>query len=167
MMTRTYAGQLCAVARALEVVGERWTLLIIRSALLGVTRFEGFRQSLGIPRNVLASRLNLLVDHGLLERVAYQQRPVRYEYLLIEQGRELATVIVALLDWGNKYCVDDLPGPPLHVLHDGCDGHVRAELVCEHCGQAVGPGETAAVRAPWRQGGDGPWPPAGPSDRVP
>jgi DNA-binding HxlR family transcriptional regulator len=150
-MRRTYVGQRCTVARALEVVGERWTLLIIRDAFLGVTRFEGFRDTLEIPRNVLTARLNLLVEHGVLERVEYQQRPVRHEYRLTDKGRELSPVIRSLMDWGDEHYVDDLPSPPTRVVHEGCGGRVVSQMVCECCERPLRPVEVVAVPATWRQ----------------
>src|SRR3982074_3115939 len=85
MLKRDYEGQNCSIARALEVVGERWTLLIVRDAFLGLRRFEQFQESLGIARNVLTERLNRLVEEGILERVRYSERPERYEYRLAEK----------------------------------------------------------------------------------
>jgi DNA-binding HxlR family transcriptional regulator len=146
MMTRTYAGQQCTVARSLEVVGERWTLLIVRDALLGVTRFEGFRETLGIPRNVLTARLNLLVEHHVLKRVQYQPRPVRHEYRLTEKGRGLAPVVRALLSWGDEYYADDLVEPPTRVVHVGCGGRVLSQAVCESCDRPLESPEITAVR---------------------
>src|SRR3712207_4660988 len=99
-MHNTYDGQVCSVARALEVVGERWTLLILRDAFLGVRRFDDFQRNLGIARNVLNARLQRLVEEGLLERRLYQQRPERYEYCLTEQGQDLWPALVALMQWG-------------------------------------------------------------------
>src|SRR2546430_16348609 len=89
MLRRDYEGQNCSIARALEVVGERWTLLIVRDAFLGLRRFDQFQDSLGIARNVLSDRLNRLVEEGILERVLYSERPERYEYRLTATGREL------------------------------------------------------------------------------
>ena len=104
MLKRTYEGQEpCSVARTLEIVGERWTWLIVRDAFLGLTRFAEFQRSLGIARNVLADRLGRLVEHGILERVPYSQRPVRYEYRLTEKGRDLFTALNALRQWGDRY----------------------------------------------------------------
>src|ERR687898_32905 len=90
MLKRTYEGQNCSIARALELVGERWTLLIVRDAFLGLRRFDEFQDSLGVARNVLAERLNRLVGEGILERNAYSERPPRFEYRLTEKGRDLA-----------------------------------------------------------------------------
>jgi DNA-binding HxlR family transcriptional regulator len=103
MLNRDYEGQNCSIARALEVVGERWTLLIVRDAFLGLRRFEQFQQSLGIARNVLTDRLNRLVDEGILERVRYSERPERYEYRLTRKGRDLNLALAGLRQWGDKY----------------------------------------------------------------
>src|SRR6266567_8836664 len=99
MLNRDYEGQNCSVARTLEVVGERWTLLIVRDAFLGLRRLEQFQESLGIARNVLADRLGRLVDEGILERVRYSERPERYEYVLTRKGRELNVALAALRQW--------------------------------------------------------------------
>jgi DNA-binding HxlR family transcriptional regulator len=140
----------CSVAQCLEVVGEWWSLLVVRDAFLGVTRFDEFQERLGIARNVLNQRLAYLVDAGVLERVAYSEHPPRFDYLLTEQGRDLWPVIVALRQWGDRWRAPD--GPPLQLVHRAC-GHV-AELVevCSHCGASFGPGDVIAVPGPG--GGD-------------
>ena len=109
MLKRTYEGQDCSIAHALEVVGERWTLLIIRDALLGLRRFDEFQRNLGIARKVLADRLRWLVDEGILERVPYQERPERYEYHLTRKGRDLHVALVGLRQWGDDYCSEKPP----------------------------------------------------------
>lgn len=109
MLNRDYEGQNCSIARALEVVGERWTLLIIRDVLLGLRRFDEFQQSLGIARNVLADRLNRLVEEGVLERVRYSERPERFEYRLTRKGRELDIALTGLRQWGDKYLSEKPP----------------------------------------------------------
>src|ERR687887_353605 len=109
MLKRDYEGQNCSVARALEVVGERWTLLIVRDAFLGLRRFDEFQESLGIARNVLTDRLNRLVDEGILERVRYSERPERYEYRLTPKGRELNVALAGLRQWGDKHLSDKPP----------------------------------------------------------
>jgi DNA-binding HxlR family transcriptional regulator len=109
MLKRDYDGQNCSVARALELVGERWTLLIIRDAFLGLNRFEQFQEHLGIARNVLTDRLGRLVDEGILERVRYSERPERYEYLLTQKGRDLNLAITSLRQWGDKYLSEKPP----------------------------------------------------------
>ena len=107
MLNRDYDGQNCSIARALEVVGERWTLLIVRDAFLGVRRFEEFQESLGIARNVLTDRLNWLVDEEILERVPYSER--RYEYRLTKKGRDLEIALAGLRQWGDKYISEKPP----------------------------------------------------------
>ena len=103
MLPNDYKGQNCSIARALEVVGERWTLLIIRDAVLGLRRFDQFQASLQIARNVLTDRLNRLVEEGIFERVRYSERPERYEYRLTTKGRDLAVTLAGLRQWGDKY----------------------------------------------------------------
>jgi len=104
MLRNDYAGQNCSIAATLEVVGERWTMLIMRDALAGICRFEDFQRRLGVAPNILNARLRRLVDAGVMERVPYQDRPPRYEYLLTESGRDFRPVIAALHDWGTAYC---------------------------------------------------------------
>lgn len=106
MLGRTYDSQLCSIARTLEVVGERWTLLIVRDAMLGLRRFEEFQDSLGIARNVLTNRLSKLVDDGLLDRVCYQERPARYEYQPTSKAKDLLTAVLSLMHWGDEYAGD-------------------------------------------------------------
>jgi DNA-binding HxlR family transcriptional regulator len=109
MLRNDYEGQDCSIARALEIVGERWTLLIIRDAFLGLRRFDQFQESLGIARNVLTDRLGRLVEQGILDRVPYTQRPARYEYRLTPKGRDLAVTLAGLRQWGDKYLSDQPP----------------------------------------------------------
>jgi DNA-binding HxlR family transcriptional regulator len=109
MLNRDYEGQNCSIARALEVVGERWTMLIIRDLLLGLHRFDELQESLGIARNVLTDRLNRLVDEGVLERVLYSERPERYEYHLTKKGLDLNIALTALRQWGDEYISEQPP----------------------------------------------------------
>jgi DNA-binding HxlR family transcriptional regulator len=109
MLRRDYEGQNCSIARALEVVGERWTLLIVRDVFLGLRRFDELQENLGIARNVLTDRLNRLVDEGILERARYSERPERYEYRLTDRGRELNVALTALRQWGDKYLSEEPP----------------------------------------------------------
>jgi DNA-binding HxlR family transcriptional regulator len=134
-LPREYTGEDCPIARALEVVGERWTLLILRDAFYGVRRFSDFRDHLLIPRAVLAERLNLLVEHGILARAAAASG--RDEYSLTEKGRRLWPTIWSLISWGNEYYV---PGQRRRrFTHAGCGGAVAAEGVCQSCGARPGP----------------------------
>src|SRR6185437_6543816 len=117
MRRKSFAGMLCPIARSLNVVGEWWTLLIVRDALDGARRFEDFRAT-GIADNILSTRLDLLVREGILERRAYLEHPPRYEYLLTEKGRDLLPIIVSLGRWGLKWT--DVPGNPPRFLHTRC-----------------------------------------------
>ena len=132
MLGRTYDGQICSAARALEIVGERWTLLIVRDALFaGTSRFSDFQTSLGIATNVLARRLEDLVANGVFEPRRLEQLPERYEYLLTDKGRDLAKVVVALTEWGDAWAAPD--GPPKVYRHADCGSPVKLELRCpEH-----------------------------------
>jgi DNA-binding HxlR family transcriptional regulator len=109
VLNRSYENQNCSIARTLEIVGERWTLLIIRDAFLGRSRFDEFRESLGIARNVLTDRLNRLVDEGIMERRRYSERPPRDEYVLTEKGRELRLALTGLRQWGDRYLSEQPP----------------------------------------------------------
>lgn len=141
MLNRTYEGQNCSIARALELVGERWTLLIVRDAFLGLRRFDEFRQSLGVARNVLAERLDRLAQEGIIERIAYSERPPRFDYRLTDKGRDLAVPLLALMQWGDRH----LPHPPPRVARRRSDGRrVEAVLVASG-GEAVRPAEVEIV----------------------
>jgi DNA-binding HxlR family transcriptional regulator len=126
MLGRNYEGQNCSVARTLELVGERWTLLVVRDAFLGRRRFEEFQESLGIARNVLADRLEKLVEHGIFERVRYQERPERYEYRLTPKGRDLRLVLAAMMQWGDEHVS---PTPPRILRRKSNRTPVRVALV--------------------------------------
>lgn len=133
MQHASFAKMPCPVARTLDVIGEWWTLLIVRDALLGARRFDDFKQA-GIADNILSARLKGLVEDGILERRAYQARPVRYEYLLTAKGRELALVVVALRTWGRKWT----KGKDFSSLTHGDSGHlVSSRLYCEDCGRPL------------------------------
>jgi DNA-binding HxlR family transcriptional regulator len=121
----------CSVARTLEVIGDRWSLLILRDAFYGVRRFEDFIADLGIARNVLADRLGKLVDRGLFVRDQYEDRPPRFEYQLTEKGRDLLPVLLAMMRWGDRWEAE--AGPPVRMTHRVC-GHVtEPTVVCDHC----------------------------------
>jgi DNA-binding HxlR family transcriptional regulator len=139
VLKREYDTQVCSIARALEVVGERWSLLILRSVFLGIYRFDELLEDLGITRSVLTARLNHLVAEGVLERVPYQQRPVRYEYKATEKGWKLLPAIVHLMRWGDEYYPDPL-GKPRIIEHADCGGAPDDNLLCDRCGVPVGHG---------------------------
>ncbi|WP_309110640.1 helix-turn-helix domain-containing protein [Saccharothrix sp.] len=146
MLRRTYDGQTCSIARTLEVVGERWTLLIVRDAARGVTRFDGFLARLPIARNVLSDRLATLVRHGVLDRVQYQDRPPRHEYRLTAKGRELVPVLLSLMAWGDRHLGDDA-GPPVVAEHAECGGPIDVHMTCRQCEGAVAPAEVVTREA--------------------
>lgn len=154
MLGRTYEDQVCSIARALGLVGERWTLLIVRDALLGLRRFDEFQESLGIARNVLTDRLARLVEHGVFERVRYQDRPARYEYRLTPMGQELFMPLLALMHWGDRHLAGE-EGPPRLAEHAGCGGLVAEQLACTGCGQTVSPGQVRTRPGPALTGRDG------------
>lgn len=114
MRRKSHATMNCSVARALDVVGDPWTLLVVRDALWGFRRFEDFRERLAIPRTTLADRLQRLVDAGVLTRERYQDNPERHEYLLTDKGRALRPVIVSLLTWGDRW--SDIGDPPVVLV---------------------------------------------------
>lgn len=116
MKRASLAGVNCSIAQTLDVVGDPWTLLIVRDAMFGVRRFDDFQDSLGIPRNTLARRLASLVEHGVLDRRRYHEHPERFEYRLTEKGRALNQVLVAMLQWGDAW--SDLPAPPVTLIDD-------------------------------------------------
>ncbi|WP_027005598.1 winged helix-turn-helix transcriptional regulator [Conexibacter woesei] len=147
MLGRTYESQTCSVARTLELVGERWTLLIIRDAFLGVRRFGDFAERLGVARNVLQDRLERLVEAGILEKVPYQERPLRHEYRLTDMGRDLWPSIVALLQFGDKHLANEA-GAPMLLLHRGCGGELDDRRLCAKCGKPVELRDVEAVRGP-------------------
>lgn len=133
----------CSIARALAVVGERWTLLILREIFFGARRFDELRRRLGIARNVLATRLDHLVEHAVLEKVAYQDRPARYEYRLTSKGRDLYPVLLALLQWGDRWQAGTSP-PSLTLLHTNCGAPIEPVTACGHCGDPLTPSTTRA-----------------------
>lgn len=136
----------CPIARTLDIVGEWWTLLIVRDALLGARRFDEFRDS-GIADNILSSRLDRLVQEEILERRAYQEHPPRHEYVLTEKGRDLLPVIAALGMWGHKW-VNTEATPP-RFLHARCGTEMPLAFVfsCPACGEAVQPAEIRLERS--------------------
>ncbi|HEY6780392.1 MAG TPA: helix-turn-helix domain-containing protein [Thermoleophilaceae bacterium] len=147
MLPRTYDNQICSIARTLEVIGDRWTMLVIRDAFSGVRRFEDFQRRLGCARNVLSDRLTRLVDDGLLEKRRYQERPARYEYRLTEKGVDLWPVVVSLMKWGDRH-EPNPDGPPMIVRHRGCGGDLDDHFICMRCGDPVEPRTSEAVPGP-------------------
>jgi DNA-binding HxlR family transcriptional regulator len=151
MPYRAFTDQNCSIAGALEIVGDRWTLLVMREILFGRRRFAEIRRNTGSAPNILSDRLQTLVEHGLLKRKLYSERPESYEYVPTRKGVELNAVIIALLGWGDKYAAP-AGGPPRVPIHTACGHDARPRLHCSHCGEIIdnaelktrpGPGATA------------------------
>jgi len=143
----------CSLARTLAVVGDRWTLLVLRDAFMGARRFDDFEKSLRIARRVLSERLALLVGEGIFRKVPYQEKPARYEYRLTEKGFALYPALLSLVHWGDRFYVGD-KGPPILHTHQACGHDFRPLLTCSECGEAldargvtIRPGPGAATRA--------------------
>jgi DNA-binding HxlR family transcriptional regulator len=143
VLGKDYPGQDCSLARALEVVGERWTLLIIRDAFYGVRRFSDFAAHLDIPRAVLAERLRGLVETGLMERRPDAERPGREVYELTRSGRELWPALHALIRWGARFSTR--PGSPRRFLHAACDTVLDERGECPHCEVAPKPKDVVTI----------------------
>jgi DNA-binding HxlR family transcriptional regulator len=155
MLGKTYDSQVCSIARALEVIGERWSLLIIRDALFaGATRYSDFQRGLGIATNILKVRLDGFVEAGIMYRHKYSEQPELFEYLLTDKGRALAPALVALTEWGDEWATTD--GPPILYVHSVCGSGVRTQTVCPDCGPVVDPTEIQATFGPGM-----------PADRIP
>ena len=147
MLGRTYDRENCSAARALEVVGERWSLLIIRNAMFGgLTRFSEFQRALGIAPNILAGRLDGFVTAGLMRTRPLGAGQEAHEYVLTAKGLDLQPVILALSAWGDRWAAPQ--GPPIVYEHEGCGGRIHQRLECENCGAAPGPTEVAARPGP-------------------
>jgi DNA-binding HxlR family transcriptional regulator len=125
-----YDGTACSTGRALEVLGDRWTLLVLREIFNGVRRFDDISRHIGVARDVLTRRLNTLIDDGVVVRTPYQEpgRRTRYEYRLTNAGKDLRPVLMALMAWGDRYRADD--GVPMRMTHPDCGAPVRLEMVC-------------------------------------
>ncbi|GAB3495177.1 winged helix-turn-helix transcriptional regulator [Amycolatopsis cihanbeyliensis] len=126
----------CSVARTLSVVGERWTMLVLREAFNRTRRFEDFQQRTGAPRPVLAERLRTLTEDGVLRRSRYAERPDRYEYRLTEKGLDLYPVVVSLMAWGDRWMAGE-DGPPVRLTHGTCGVTTTPRLTCPTCGEPV------------------------------
>lgn len=147
MLHRDYPGLDCSVAKALEVIGERWSLLIVRAVMHGNRRFGEMQESLGIARNVLSARLQRLVDEEILERRAYQESPPRYEYFLTQKGLDLWPALIALLNWGDRYSPSP-EGPRRLIVHKECGGTVSERGICESCGKLLTARDAKQVPGP-------------------
>ena len=147
VLRHDYPGQVCSIAKSLEVVGERWSLLIVRDVMNGHRRFDELQKGLGVARNVLATRLQRLLDEDILERRPYQQSPERFEYFLTEKGLDLWPALIALLGWGDRHSTGP-EGPPMLIVHKQCGGAVSDRGVCESCGKVLGARDARALPGP-------------------
>ena len=143
----SFADVHCSVAQSLEVIGEWWTLLILRDAFLGVTRFDDFAHRLGISRNVLTARLDTLVDADVLARVPYDEARGRFDYRLTDKGRALLPVLPAIRQWGDEWILGE-GHEPVVVEHTGCGNVTRGVLTCAHCGEELTTRNLRARRGP-------------------
>jgi len=154
MPKQDFAHISCSIARAVGVVGQRWTPLIVRDLFAGMTRFEDIRRDLGVASNILAARLDELESQGIVERRQYQSMPARHEYLLTDKGRDLYPVIATLLAWGDKH-LSAPDGPPALTVHTTC-GHVTtAKTVCAECGGELNAGNAIHTAGPGARPGPG------------
>jgi len=147
MLKRDYEGQVCSIARTLEIVGDRWTLLVIRDVVLGIHRFDQLLESLGAASNVLTDRLGRLVEAGILERVRYSERPERFEYHLTAKGRELGVAVIGLMQWGDRHVSDK---PPRIALRRSDRSPITARLVASD-GSMVASGDVELAPGPGLQ----------------
>jgi DNA-binding HxlR family transcriptional regulator len=136
----------CSIARAMELLGERWTILVLREAFNGVRRFDDIQQNTGAPRQVLSARLAHLVEQDVLRRVPYQEpgQRQRYEYRLTQKGLDLYPMLVSLLEWGDKYLADD-EGPSVTLVHKECGSQIHAAIVCEEGHEVASARQVQAV----------------------
>lgn len=144
--TADYSRQSCSIAATLEVIGDPWTLLVIRDAFNGVRRFEQWQERLGVARNVLAARLKSLVAHGVLEPRAYSERPPRNEYVLTAKGKDLYAVLLTLHSWGHKHLYGDCDSG-VSFVHKTCGASLDPKLACGGCGEIVRPRDLEMVLA--------------------
>ncbi|WP_328609786.1 helix-turn-helix transcriptional regulator [Amycolatopsis sp. NBC_00345] len=136
-------GRECSIAEALEVVGERWSLLALREVMLGERRFNQIAENTGASRDILAARLRKLVDAGVLEKRQYEDHPPRFEYRPTEAARALQPILLGLMQWGDKYVHQ---GPPPTVYEHDCGEELKLATVCAHCGEPLKAGSTHTVR---------------------
>jgi DNA-binding HxlR family transcriptional regulator len=135
----------CTISRPAALLGERWTLLLLRQIFLGTRRFEDFQSAMDISRSVLTERLATLVDEGILRRVAYKDARTRYEYRLTEKGLELWPVLMALRAWGNRWMAPE-EGPSFDIHHRDCGGELEVKVDCADCGTGLGARDVRVIR---------------------
>ncbi|MFL5798427.1 MAG: winged helix-turn-helix transcriptional regulator [Actinomycetota bacterium] len=142
-----FTNEECSVARTLEIIGERWTMLVLREAFFRVRRFDDFQRNIGVARNILADRLRKLVAHRILERQQYQDRPPRFEYRLTERGIDLYPILISLMEWGDRHARSEV-GPAVVLEHKGCGRPSSPRLVCSECGEPITARDMRALPGP-------------------
>ncbi|WP_319456046.1 MULTISPECIES: helix-turn-helix domain-containing protein [unclassified Mycobacterium] len=145
----SYSADNCSIKRALDILGEKWTLLVLREAFYGARRFEQFQASVGCARNLLTERLNTLVESGVMRRVPYREpsQRERHEYRLTDKGLDLLPAIVALMQWGDRWEADPA-GPPVAITHRDCGEPAELVLRCSHHHIELGARDTQPVPGP-------------------
>jgi DNA-binding HxlR family transcriptional regulator len=144
---RDFPRDACSVASTLEVIGERWTMHVLREAFLGVRRFEDFRRNIGVARNILSDRLGRLVDEGILRRELYSEHPPRYEYRLTRKGVDLWGILIELMKWGDRWTPNE-DGPALLLRHEDCGAVIEPVHSCPECGEQVHAWDLQALPGP-------------------
>ena len=147
MRRTSFAEFPCSLARGLDLIGDWWTPLIIRDVYIGLGRFEELVENLGVSRNLLTTRLKSLEENGIIERKAYQSRPLRHEYVLTQAGREFVPVILALTAWGDRWAQPS-EGAPLLFQHTACGQVFNPEIRCSACGSSVSADEVRLLPGP-------------------
>lgn len=154
MARSSYDHLNCSIARTMEVIGDAWTPLILRDIAIGITRFDALQRDLGISRKVLSERLAALIEHGVLAREPYQDKPTRYDYHPTEKGADLAFVLLAMQSWGNRWEAGE-DGPPMLVRHEPCGALIEAVPACSSCGERLVVGDLTPIPGPgFKEGGD-------------
>lgn len=146
MQRTNFADMACSIARTLDVIGEPWSPLVLRDIWVGMNRFDQIQADLGISRKVLTERLGHLVEHGVLEKQAYDSRP-RYSYVLTEKGRELVDVLMVMAGWGDRWLAGEA-GPPVLYRHHACGEIGQVDLRCSHCGESMHEGDIDVLPGP-------------------
>ena len=147
MATSNFGDLDCSIARTLEIVGSRWTLLVLRDLFGDISRFDAIQANLGISRKVLSERLASLEEDGVIERQAYQHNPPRYDYVLTRKGSELGSVLLTIIAWGDRW-ESGAEGPPLLFRHEECGQVTHAIAACSECGKPLDRGNFAPVTPP-------------------
>lgn len=146
MQRSSFGEQSCSVARTLDIIGDRWTPLVLRDIAIGISRFDAIQNDLGLSRKVLTQRLDALIEHNVVVRVAYSEHPPRYDYRLTEKGSDLAMVLLAMQQFGDKWAFAGRA--PIEWQHLSCGKVSQPVACCDQCGEQVRPGEAIPRRGP-------------------